>query len=43
MELNKVYNEDCLEILKKLPDNTINTSVVDFTKSFSAETLTKAE
>jgi len=27
MEINKIYNEDCLNFMKKLPDNFINTIV----------------
>ncbi len=28
-ELNKLYNEDCLQALKKLPDNSFNLAIVD--------------
>ena len=24
MEVNKIYNEDCLETLKRLPDNSVD-------------------
>ena len=24
MELNKIYNEDCIEGMKKIPDNSID-------------------
>ena len=24
MEINKIYNEDCLETLKKMPDNFLD-------------------
>lgn len=29
VELNKVYNEDCLEFMKKLPDNCIDLVLTD--------------
>ncbi|ARQ95882.1 cytosine specific DNA methyltransferase [Staphylococcus phage qdsa001] len=29
LELNKIYNEDCLEGMKKIPDNSIDLIVTD--------------
>jgi len=29
MELNKIYNEDCLEFMKKIPENSIDAIVTD--------------
>ena len=29
MEINKIYNEDCLETLKRLPDNCIDLIIAD--------------
>ncbi len=29
MELNKIYNEDCLEGMKKIPDSSIDLIVTD--------------
>ena len=29
MEVNKIYNEDCLETLKKLPDNSVDLVIAD--------------
>ena len=29
MEVNKIYNEDCLETLKRLPDNSIDLMLTD--------------
>ena len=29
MELNKVYNEDCLEGMKRIPDNYVNITLTD--------------
>ena len=29
MELNKIYNEDCLEGMKRIPDNSIDLIVTD--------------
>ncbi|UVD42583.1 putative adenine-specific DNA methyltransferase [Staphylococcus phage vB_SauM-V1SA22] len=29
LELNKIYNEDCLEGMKKIPDNSVDLIVTD--------------
>ena len=29
IELNKIYNEDCLEGMKSIPDNSIDLAVAD--------------
>ena len=29
MELNKIYNEDCLEGMKRMPDNYVNITLTD--------------
>ena len=29
MEINKIYNEDCLETLRRLPDNSIDLIIAD--------------
>lgn len=29
MEINKIYNDDCLEGMKRIPDNTVNLVITD--------------
>lgn len=29
IELDKIYNEDCLEGMKRIPDNTVNLVITD--------------
>jgi len=29
MELNKIYNEDCLETMKRIPNNSIDLVIAD--------------
>lgn len=29
MELNKIYNQDCLEGIREIPDNSINVILTD--------------
>jgi len=37
MELNKIYNEDCLEMMAKMPDNFIDLTITSLPYNFEID------